>query len=163
MVTPSALYSLQVAYLRAGLLDAVKGRGPGSGVQASSKTLAQFLIALATNASSKENVRDAKALAKARPLMNNECPLTKTKTTFVDALVRLLTDESLASRVNEVDIGSGQAMIRYDGAHWKEGPERWAAKPPVNSIFVARVPNRGLRFSASISGDNLLALAKVLK
>jgi hypothetical protein len=97
--------------------------------------------------------------------MNDECPLTKTKTTFVDALARLLVDESLAIRVNDVEVATSlrQAVIRYDGAHWKEGPER-ATKRPVNSIFAAHGPHRtGLLFSTTISGDNLRALAKVLK
>src|SRR5258707_11440138 len=100
-ITPSALYSLQVAYLRAGLLDVVKGRGPGSGVQASGRTLAKFFIALATNASIKENMADAKAVAKAIPAYG-VCPLTKAATPFVDALATVLANPALVERVNDV-------------------------------------------------------------
>jgi hypothetical protein len=163
-ITPTALYGLQVHYLRAGLIDVVKGRGPGSGVQASGRTLAQFVIALATNASIKDNVRDAKAVAKARSVDENgerPCPLTLAST-FIDALATVLANSALAERVSEVLIGAsfGQAFIRYDGAKWQEGP---GGREYVSSVFGTVVPERGVHFQASIPGDTLMALAKALR
>jgi hypothetical protein len=89
-----------------------------------------------THASTYENVAFAKAIAKARPLYG-KCPLTGAKT-FKDAFANILADEALAKRVREVGVHTapGQAVIRYDGARWDDGPERHRDDPPKNSIFA---------------------------
>jgi hypothetical protein len=166
-ITASALYGLQVAYLRAGLLDVVKGHGPGSGVRASGKTLAQFLIALATNASIKQNVADAKGVAKTRAVDETgerPCPLTHAST-FVDALAAILANLALAECVNEVVIDTSlrQVFVRYDRPNPPPPPPAVQNVGP-SSVFGAHAPPAaGIRFQASIPGEVLVALAKVLK
>ena len=163
--TPDQLYGYQRAFVGAGLLDSIPGRGPGSGVSATPKSVAQFLICLLTQASIAENVRAAKAFARAREHSGKTCLLTEAKT-FVDALERLLADESLAKRVNNIDLGmsEGYGTIRYDGGDWTKPPLAGEKRDYKFSIFRAYQPKfDALRFSALISGDVFLALAKVLK
>lgn len=160
-LSPDALYARQRAFVAAGVLKATPGRGPGSGVRASPETLAEFLIAMATHASTEENVSLALALAKARSA-HGTCPLTGARM-FQDALARILAREPLARRVREISIGVtlSQAFIRYDGAPWASLPERQNADPHKSSVFVGKAAKRGgLSFTASISADILLSLAR---
>jgi hypothetical protein len=162
--TPDALRANQRAFVRAGVLEATPGRGPGSGTPASPDALAQFLIGMLTGASRAENVRLAKAIAKARPAQQDgKCPLTGTRT-FKDALAKILSEEALAERVRNLGLltASGNAFITYDGAPWQQGPDAHRDNPRKSSHFVGTVSKRGLRFEASISGDDLLSLAEIL-
>jgi hypothetical protein len=165
-MTPDQLYAYQRAFVAAGILDSTPGRGPGSGVRAGPDTVAQFLIGLITNASAVENVPLARSLGNAR----GECLLTGA-TRFKDALARLMADEALAGRVNDVPIGVtlGTASIRYDGAKFTQipTPEEYAAqtaaKPFKSSVFVGtRKTRSALHFEASIPSETLLSVARVL-
>jgi len=154
--TPDALRTRQRALVAAGLLDSLPGKGPGSGVAATPRALAQFLIGACTDTGNG-------ALLKARP-SEGRCPFTGTKT-FVDALAAILADEALARRVQEVHIAIsyGYATIRYDGAPWQDGPEALAKRPPKSVVFGGAPRRSGLQFSASIPAEILLAIVKELK
>lgn len=147
------LRTRQRALVAAGALDSTPGRGPGSGVAANGKTLAQFLIGTCVG------VEAARAFARTRPA-REKCPLTEAKT-FVDAVATVLSDESLSSRVQEIMVGTsyGHAIMRYDGASWKSGPEAYAANPSGSTVFGGAAPRTGIRFHAIISGDLLRSIA----
>lgn len=148
------LRTRQRALVAAGALDSVPGRGPGSGVAANAKTVAQFLIGSCTG------VEDALAFARIRPA-HGKCPLTGAKT-FLDALATVLSDKSLSTRIREVLIGTsyGHAFIRYDGAAWQSGPDAYVADPFKSVVFGgAANKGRGLRLQASIPADVLQSIA----
>ena len=159
--TTATLYERQRVLVSAGLLKSARGHGPGSGPRASLESVTVLLLGMLASASLSEAALSARAIARARPHPGETCSFTGAKT-FKDALAAILADETLARRVNEIVVSEGYTVVRYDGAHWKEGPERFAANPPESSIFQgSTAKQRGIRFQASISGDTLVALAKL--
>lgn len=151
---PDTLRTRQRALVAAGLLDSKPGKGPGSGVPATPKALAQFLIGTCTGA---ESARD---LMRARSADGN-CPLTGAKT-FLDALAAILANPVLVARVRSIEVATswGYASIRYDGAPWQDGPDALAKNPSKSSVFGGAPRRSGLQFSASIPGEILLSTVK---
>jgi hypothetical protein len=113
--TADSLYAHQRAFVRAGLLKSVPGRGPGSGVHANPESLALFLIGMFTSAGVAENGPYAKSIAHAVPEGGTDA-LTGAKT-FSAALATILADMKLAKRVHEIYVeqNAGFAKIVYDG------------------------------------------------
>ncbi len=165
--TPDALYAYQRAFVRAGILESKSGRGPGSGVRASPKTISQLLIGLITHASILENIRVAHSIAKAVPASTTrKCPLTGA-TNFEDALSQMLSDEKSAARVNEIRVGVtlAQAFIRYDGSPPSPDvlPGSSAFRKAESSVFVGKAAKTAaLYFESRIPTDTLCKLAKVV-
>lgn len=147
--TPDTLYGWQRAMVREGILDAVPGRGPGSGVAASPKTMAQFLIGACCHASRSENAPLVTAVTMATAL-TGPCALTGRRN-FGDALTAILEDAGLASRVFQVTISAtaGGAGIVFDKDRTTSFWEGKRRKAPA-----------GIQFSAMIWGPTLLAIAK---
>lgn len=143
------LRTRQRALVAADALDSTPGRGPGSGVAATGKTLAQFLIGSCVG------VDAAGTFARTRPA-RGKCALTGAKT-FLDAVATVLSDENLCLRIQEIMVGTsyGHAIVRYDGASWKSGPEAYAVNPSGSTVFGGAAPRTGIRFHAIISGDLL--------
>ncbi len=108
---PDTLRTRQRALVAAGLLDSKPGKGPGRGVPATPKTLAQFLIGTCTGADGPF----AKGIARATA--PGTCRLTGAAT-FVDALAVILSDKALAERVRQIRIAinGGLIDVNYDGA-----------------------------------------------
>jgi hypothetical protein len=169
--TPDALRAHQRAFVRAGLLESIPGKGPGSGVRASPETLAEFLIGMLTNASIAANVPVAKAFGNARRLHHGKCPLTDA-IKFKDALARLLTSEQLARRVSNVSLVTlpGYAAIYYDEPPGEDGVEGSTAPPRSGHIhikssifFTPGAPSRGgLSFQGLIPRQTLMSLVKAM-
>ncbi len=83
---PDTLRTRQRALVAAGLLESKSGKGPGSGVPATPKALAQFLIGTCTGSEGPY----AKGIARA----------SDGSTTFLDTLSKILSDNTLAERVD---------------------------------------------------------------
>ncbi len=167
--TPDTLYARQRAFVAAGILESTPGRGPGSGVRATPETLADFLIGMLSHASLADNVAFAKAIARAIP-GSDKCQLTG-MTTFKKALAAIISDKSLADRVNEIriTINGGFAVILYDGSS-SEATLKGLAKPakltrqPESSVFTGKIAKGpGLRFDAAILPETLRKLADVIR
>jgi hypothetical protein len=149
--TPDTLYGWQRALVREGLLDAAPGRGPGSGVVATPKTMAQFLIGVCCQATRVENAPLVPGVALATAL-GKDCTLTGKKK-FADALTAILADEALASRVVQVTMAAnaGGASITHDGNQTVSFWEGRRRKAPA-----------GIQFSAMLWGTTLVDIAKEL-
>jgi len=95
-MTPAALYERQRGLVRAGLLQQRPGRGPGSGVPASAKSVAMLLISLLATGSLSEVEEQTKVIANLK-CRDGRCPVTDKKT-FAAALIAALQSETLRSR-----------------------------------------------------------------
>jgi hypothetical protein len=166
--TPHALCARQRKFGRAGLLDSIASRGPGSGVAGTPESVAMFLICMLTNAGLAENVPCAKSIAKAAG--RKKCPLTGAKM-FKDAFARVLSDDALAARVKEicVKMEGGHAHILYDGSSRNAVSDSSKRSVKVireaeNSVCVGPAPKKGqlLTVDIVIGADTIRALAKVV-
>jgi hypothetical protein len=96
----AALYERQRALVRHGILKPTPGRGPGSGVELSTYSVATLLIACVATPSLSEvderiqNYCDAAAF-------DQICPLTG-KSSFRDAIIALLEQKTLVDRVQYI-------------------------------------------------------------
>ena len=97
-IFPAALYERQRALVRAGLLQARPGRGPGSGVRATPESVALLLISLIATGSLSEVERKTKVVAALRS-RTKRCPLTGEKT-FVNALTAAFRSEEIGKRIS---------------------------------------------------------------
>jgi hypothetical protein len=112
--TPAALYERQRVLVEAGLLQAVAGRGPGTGVRATPQSMAVLLIALLATDSVAETGERTKTVMKLKS-HEGPCPITLQKT-FSAALAEILASEELAK-----DIG----LIAVERTHEKVGASIW--------------------------------------
>jgi hypothetical protein len=112
-----ALYERQRELVRAGLLRAKKGRGPGSGVQTSPYSVAVLLIAVLSTDNWSDTVALCSSISKAAPRRRARCPITN-KRSFLDALTHVLADASIAKNVRAVtvDRASRTATIQHGNA-----------------------------------------------
>jgi hypothetical protein len=119
--TPATLYERQRALVRAGLLDAGSGWGPGSGVRTTAGSVALLLISvLASDSLTVAETRTGE-IADAAPVGDDRCPLTGMRS-FRDALASILTAASQSARVIEVNVSrtAARAKIVYrDGRSTK--------------------------------------------
>jgi hypothetical protein len=151
-MTPSALYERQRALVRAGLLDAGEGWGPGSGVRTTAGSISLLLI----SSLCAEGLADATILtpiiADARPADRDRCPFTNTKR-FQDAIESILPSRYRSSRVIEIQVSRTaprSEIIYLDKSH-----------KPASSEFRAPGPDEpGLRVLAMLTGDALRTIAK---
>ncbi len=109
-VKSSTLDERQKALVRAGLLAAKPGRGPGSGVKATPDSVAMMLISMLAPSGLAKTHLETKAIAKLKSRESSDsrqdwrpCPLTGQKT-FGAAVSAILKDESIASRVHTVHV-----------------------------------------------------------
>lgn len=116
---PTTLYERQRELLREGLLQALPGRGRGSGVQATPEAIALVLCSLMASPSLTGAGPRTRAMAEsmtAPPASPTPCGLTGA-TRFAAALARILSDEARAERVKEIRVRTGDrlATIEYEG------------------------------------------------
>jgi hypothetical protein len=148
-MTPSALYERQRALVRAGLLVQGRGRGPGSGVQATASTVALLLIAaLATGNLSNADVC-ARDIATAKQL--GDTPHTLKARTFHEALTSILSSKTLSLLVTK--------LVIYQSVPWAEiHLARNVELFGTNALQKSRqLP--GVRVTAEIDGDILRQIA----
>ena len=96
------LHERMRALVRAKLLAAGAGRGPGSGVRATPRSIATLLISALGSETLADSLDRSKALARAKPI-GGHCGLTNA-TSFLSALTVLLQDREKALRVHDVVI-----------------------------------------------------------
>jgi hypothetical protein len=116
--TPATLYERQRSLVRAGLLDAGSGWGPGSGVRTTAGSVALLLISVLASDSLTISESRTGDIANAAPLGIDRCPLTGTRS-FWDALAVLLGTRGKSRRVNEIRVSrtATSASIFYrDGS-----------------------------------------------
>jgi hypothetical protein len=168
------LYERQRALVRVGLLESLQGRGRGSGVRASPESVAMLMIGLLSTVSLSETGPLSRSLATAAA--GGKCPLTGAKT-FQAALTRILSDEALAKRVNDISVrvNAGLAIVAFDGGTSEldrklitdlagSGATKVKiARTPRNSIFLSKkAKDAGLRVSLSIGGETVQTLANIV-
>jgi hypothetical protein len=168
-MTPAALYERQRALVRAGLLDAEAGRGPGSGVRITAAAVATLVIALMAGESLSDVARSTAALIKAESV-NGRCPITGV-VYFGDALTQIFKDRLLSSQVAQVSVSRTQTFARirpvkgkvvseFGGeADWKRSalPEWAAAVPslPAAIRLEATIEQKAIRAIADQVGSVL--------
>lgn len=105
------IYERLRALIRAGLLEATPGRGPGSGVRATPESVAMLLIGTLAAVNWSETAAKTREIAFAKAT-TGECPLTGA-TDFKAALAAVLSNERLARRVTELRVAptNGAAEI----------------------------------------------------
>jgi hypothetical protein len=145
----AALYERQRALVRAGLLDAGSGWGPGSGVRATAVSVSLLLIsALASDSLTEAEIRTGD-IVDAAPT-GDQCQLTGMRS-FKDALASILTAAEQSNRVVEISVSrtAARAKIIYrDGRSTKV------------SEFVGPGPDEpGLSVVAKLAGDTLRLIA----
>jgi hypothetical protein len=166
-MTPAALYERQRALVRAGLLHGEAGRGPGSGVRATPKSVALLLISL--TGSHSETEEHSKIVAS---LKSEGCSLTG-ETTFARALAATLASEDIAQRIKWIEVERGGSKTGAAIVYRPRGTERvfWVAMDilgerdhQVESQFGFRGASRasalGTRVSLSL---DFAAIARDLK
>lgn len=88
-VTVDQAYERQRLMVKAGILRARAGRGPGSGVPASPKNVAMLLTALLIGDLREHSISSIRSVANAKPL--GQCPVNGTAR-FADAVAKMILD-----------------------------------------------------------------------
>jgi hypothetical protein len=101
-VTPAALYERQRALVRANLMESRAGRGPGSGVRATSKSISLLLISLLATDSLSETEELTKIFTRLRST-KGACPFTG-KRTFGSAVAAVFESEDLLLRAGSITV-----------------------------------------------------------
>jgi hypothetical protein len=148
--TPAALYERQRELVRSGALDAGDGRGPGSGVRATSPSVAMLLIAVLATDSLSETSEMVGLLAKAKTTSDSH-PFKGTKT-LVDTLAFMLTSKVWSSRIVQVSIVRTGCIgiIQYREGGKLKSAEFHTDTPPRASV---------LRIEAALAGNAFRAIA----
>ena len=120
-VTPASLYERQRALVRAGLLYAKPGRGPGSGVRATPESVAMLLIALLATGSLSETDEQTTLLAKLTS-ETKRCPLTGQRT-FAGALSEVLGSAETARHVGWIEAQRGDPRASAVIVYTREGDQ----------------------------------------
>jgi hypothetical protein len=111
-MTPAALYERQRALVRAGLLKAEGGKGPGSGVRATPYSMALLLISVLAADSLSEVEESTKLFAYLKP-ESGVCPVTEKKT-FGGAMAAILASPSLSREVLRITVNRGNAVAHIN-------------------------------------------------
>jgi len=114
-MTNLALYERQRELVRAGLLEQSDGRGPGSGVKATPRSISVLVISvLATERLSEVKARSSLA---AGAETYAECALTNEKS-FLNAVTHIFANPGLARFVDYISVSrtAGRAEIRFTDA-----------------------------------------------
>jgi hypothetical protein len=147
--TRFVLYERQRVLLKAGMLAAGPGRGPGSGIRVTAPSAALLLITILATDTLSEAVARAQEFASAKPKEGRRCPLTG-MTTFVDALAAILSAAG-ARKVTEVTISrnASRAAIKYRGG--------------VSEFVGSAAIKPSLRVEATLERDGLRAIADAVR
>ena len=148
--SPAALYERQRELVRGGALDAGDGRGPGSGVRATSPSVAMLIIAVLATDSLSETSEVVGLLAKAKTTSDAH-PFKETKT-LIDTLAFMLTSKVWSSRIVQISIVRTEriAIVQY-----REGGKLKSAEFHTN----ARPADSVLRVEAALPGNAFRAIA----
>lgn len=150
--TAPRLYEREQALIRAGILDAFPGRGPGSGVRATAPSVALLIIAMLAAETLRETESRTKEIAELTPVDAEQCPLRGTPS-FLYALTDLVSSKFRSSRTIEVKISrtAARAVIVYRDPETKKRLECEFTGPN------AKEP--ALRVSATLDGAVIKQIA----
>lgn len=114
-VSFAALYERQRALLRAHLLGAADGRGPGSGVSLDYHTVAYLLIAILATDSLSDTVTAVRSIATAELVNRTKRCLLTGQRSFLDALAQILSRRQDLWKVLSVTVDRtrARAIIKY--------------------------------------------------
>jgi hypothetical protein len=108
-ISPAALYERQRALVRAGEMDLIEGRGPGSGVRADCRGIALLLIAVLATDSLSETERRVREIGNAECRINNPY----LETTVLDMLIHALLSSAFAADVREIRVSRTAALAWF--------------------------------------------------
>lgn len=135
-ISPVALYERQRALVRHGVLIPIAGRGPGSGVELSSYSVATLMIACAA-APSLSDVDGRITEYCEAPSIGKKCPLTEKKT-FREAVQKILEDKAIMECVYAISVTHDfpEGTIHFAKARTRmgDGVFRWTKIPPRKGI-----------------------------
>jgi DNA-binding IscR family transcriptional regulator len=154
-LSEAAVYERQRALVRAGLLKTERGRGPGSGVRGTPKSVALLLISLLATGNLSEAGLSTRIFAK---LENKEgsCPLTG-KRTFEEAVTAILASKELAQRVIAINVSreTRETEITY------RDPSKGGNITSSEFGLTGQPGEPGLSLRASLSGYALNGMADI--
>jgi hypothetical protein len=102
-VKASTLDERHKALVRAGLLTAKPGRGPGSGVKATPESVAMLLISMMGPNGLAQTHLECKAIARLSNAFPHRCPLTHKKT-LAAALAAIIANEELGKQAGVLTV-----------------------------------------------------------
>jgi hypothetical protein len=134
--SPAALYERQRALVRARMLGGEAGRGPGSGVRATPRSVSSLLIAFLAADNLSDVDRRVSEILNSSPERAKKCPFTA-QATFRDAVATILSDVSLATRAVEVTVSrtDQRAAIEFKGLK-----TNWTKYSRFVGTSVAKMP-----------------------
>jgi hypothetical protein len=158
---PTTLIERQRALVRAGILEALPGRGRGAGVIASPETVAMLLIGLMATVRLADAAALSREIADAIPATRNrKCPLTG-GSTFLAAMTRLLSDVQLATKIARITVTDGSAGIELPG-NKRSGFVVVIDGEPKATVMARSDTYSRLRVDISILGSTIRAIAALL-
>ncbi len=161
---PTTLYERQRELIREGLLHAVPGRGRGSGVQATPRTIATLVLGMLASVELAGSGRRTRMIADSVVPGRVSPSLVADGECLLDFLVRIVSDEGLAHHVYEIEVEalSRVATIRYRSESNMPPilfSPRIEAVPWPNFPQQTDPPLRGIRTRKSIDSLTIGALA----
>jgi hypothetical protein len=153
-----ALYERQRALVRLGHLPAPKGRGRGSGVDATPRSVAMLIIAIMATDNLSDTDARVKRLANAKvdaAIYRHGCGVTGA-TTFVEALAALLGSEDLCRLVESAIVSRSNLSARI---FYRKPPKRNYSEA---TVFGPDYP-REFDVTSHVSGDMLRFVCRALK
>ena len=169
-MTPAALYERQRALVRAGWLSSKEGKGPGSGVQATPRSVSLLLISILATDSLSEVQSEVGQFASLRIEADLErsdererrsspvpcCPVSEQRK-FDRTLETLLSSPVLAARTSRIIAWRGEAQARIDFDEDGDGVA-WS------SLFgkPRRKQTGLLRIEASLGPSPLVQIANLI-
>ena len=125
---PNGLYERQRALIRAGLLEARAGRGPGSGVEATPASVAMLLVSVLAT----DSLSEVEWATRAGAELTDQTP-----TTFAEALTAILGSETLAAECRGVTFIRNQpSAIIYIKNGPKDGRQFLSGHETLRLIVV---------------------------
>lgn len=154
-VRPDQAYERQRLMVKAGILRAREGRGPGSGVAATGKNVALLLVALLVGEFRDRAISSVRSVANARPL--SECPVNG-NATFAEAIAGMIE----AGFPNFLDWPS-EIVVQRDTLC---GEIRWEADALPSAIFYPAhkksLDRRRFHVDGILAGHSLLKIRNAL-
>jgi len=145
VVTPATLYERQRVLIPAGLLKAVKGRGPGTGVRLTGGSVSMLLVSIMASDLLKESGEITGRFARLVP-ETGKCIVSGRKS-LLDALSAVLTSTELAGTFGDLLIErNGIGAVLWDAQN-KNGTnflERNFKQPILGLNTSVRMPKRVL-------------------
>jgi DNA-binding IscR family transcriptional regulator len=155
-MSEAAVYERQRALVRAGLLETERGRGPGSGVRGTPKSVALLLISLLATGNLSEAGGCTRTFANLET-KEGFCPLTGART-FAEAVTAILASKELAQSIIAINVSREikEAQITYRDI------SKGGLIPSSSKFGGAEQPEEpGMSLNASLSGYVLDRMADI--